>query len=444
MESIHRHWSLLLGIGLGGWFAQSASAGEFAYGLGYVGEYSDNIQRVQANPQEEFINSVVAGVVYRENGPALDAHLQAQAEYRNYQNDIYTDGQLYNADASLLWRISPQQLNWVLVDRYDQITRDVTLPNTPGNQVNANVLNTGPDIYIRLGQVNTLVLEFRYGNAAYSDASLNNYRYGASVRWMYAASTETSYSLNYQAEQTNYRDDIKNDNSLRQDLFLRADRRQARARFLLDLGVTKIDRDRAGETTGPVARLTWAQQLTSESSAGILIASEYLDAGTALLSTVTSPTPVPAAPPPATSTGGLTSDLYYQKRAEVFYKQGGGNIGLNTGAYYRDIDYEIALQDRIEAGWWLDVTYSPSSLLAATVYGSHMDTQYLSNDRNDRENEAGIRFLYRVNRNISATVDVWKTSHDSTDASQAYTDNRVLFSLLYSNSPLFVTSRTRR
>ena len=440
-ELLLTRWMLLLGVGLGGWYAQNASAGEIAFGLGYVGEYSDNIQRVPAARQDEQINSIVAGVAYRENGPALDAHVLTQAEYRDYRHDLYNDGPLYYADASLLWRIAPQRLNWVFVDRYDQITRNITLPDTPDNRINTNVLNTGPDLFIRLGSVNTLVLGMRYGRASYSEGDLDNSRYGASARWLYAANTEMTYSLNYEAEKIEYENVILNDSLMRHDLFVRADTHRARTRFLFDVGVTQIDRDRSGETSGYLARLTWTQQLTSGSSAGILLGSEFSDSGTVLLTTATSPTPAPGASPSTSIRGDVSSDFFYTKRAEIYYNRGGSSLGLNARVYYRDIDYEIILQDRYEAGGRLEVIYNPFSLLVITVYGSHLDTQYQSFTRDDRESETGIRFLYRINRNLSATLDGRKTWRYSTNALQEYTDNRALFSLLYSTSPLFSPSR---
>jgi len=425
---------------------QTTHAGELAYGVGYYVESSDNIRRTPTNTVDDVTNSVFAGFTYLENGPVLDAHLTALAEYRDYKYDTYNDGPLYYADASLLWRIAPQRLSWVLVDRYDQITRDTSLPDTRDNQVDANVLSTGPDIYVRLGQVNTLALELRYGKATYGQGygEADNSSYGGSLRWLYAANSEMTYSLNYQASQIYYDDEILNDNYSRQDFFVRAETHQARSRFLLDLGITKIDREKAGETNGPVARLTWSQQLTSESSASILLAGEYLDTGTDLLSTATSTTPVPGAPPPSNANGGITTDLYYQKRAELFYGLSGGYLGLNLRAFYRDIDYESVPQDRLESGEMLDVTYNTSSALATTIYGRHMDVHYQNVVRDDWENEAGIRFLYRLNRNVSATLDVWRSWRYSTDPLQEYTDNQVLLALLYSSSPLFAPTRRTR
>ena len=389
----------------------------------------------------EWINSALAGVAYRENAPALDAHLLAQAEYRDYMDDTYNDGMFYFADASLLWRIAPQRLNWVLVDRYGQLTRDISLPDTPDNRINTNVLTTGPDILIRLGQVNTLVFGLRYGNASYSEGSLDSNSYGASARWQYAANTEMTYSLNYEAVQLEYEDQILNDNFTRQDIFIRTDMHAARTRFQLDLGATQVNRDVAGETSGYLARLNWSQQLTSGSSAGMLVASEYLDAGTVFLSTATSPTVTPDVSSLTPATNEVSNDFYYTKRAEIYYARIDGSFGLNARAYYRDIDYEVAPQDRLEAGGRLDVTYSLFSLLAATVYGSHLDIQYQGFTRDDRESETGIRLQYRVNRTVSATLDGRKTWRYSTDALQEYTDHRVLFSLLYSSSPLFIPSR---
>ena len=319
--------------------------------------------------------------------------------------------------------------------------RDITHPGTPDNLVNANVLNTGPDLYIRLGRVNTLVLGLRYGNDSYSEGDLDSNRYGASARWQYAANAETTYSLNYEAQQVKYNNEILNENYMRQDLFIRAEKLQARARFSLDLGATRLDRDRTGETSGSLARLEWSQRLTSVSTAGILLASEYLDAGAVLLSTATSPTPIPGAPPSSSATVEATNDIFNMKHVEAYYNSSDSIFGLSARAFYRDIDYEIAPLDRHEAGGRLDVTFNPSGLLATTVYGSHLDIQYQSFTRDDRVSEAGIRFLYRINRNLSTTLDGRKTWRYSTDALQEYTDNRVLFSLLYSSSPLFTPVR---
>lgn len=437
--------AVFIGLLITGHCMQTSSAGELAYGIGYIGEYSDNIRRTPTAPRSEWINSAIAGAVYQENGPALDAHMLLQAEYRDYRQDEFKDGPLYFADTSLLWRISPQRLSWSLVDRYSQVTRDVTRPDTPDNRVNANVFSTGPDLSIRLGQVNTLVLGLRYGNAVYNEGDRDNNRYGGSARWQYAATSELTYSLNYETEAVKFGNATLNENTLRQGEFIRIDRHQARSSFVLDLGATQIERDRTGKTSGHLARLAWSQQLTSASSAGVVYTREYQDAETALLSTATNPVPAPGAPAPSSATNEATNNIFYTKRLETFYNRIDGSYGMGARVFIRNIDYidDVASsQDRQETGGRIDASYNPSGLLSTTAYGSYTDLRYQNNTRDDQESVAGIRFLYRLSRILGASLEGRRTWRNSNDALREYTDNRVLVALQYSSSALY--SPTRR
>lgn len=420
---------------------QVSHAGELAYGYGYFGEFSDNIRRTPTNQQSEWINSLLAGVAYRDNGPELDAHVNAQAEYRDYMNGTYNNGPLFSADASLLWRIAPQRLNWVFVDRADQLTRDVTQPDTPDNWVNSNVLSTGPDLFFRLGPLNTLVFGLRYGRATYSDSNLDNNSLGGSASWQYIVNSEMTYSLNYLSQDVRYVDDILNDNYVHQDAFIEINKHNPVASFLLDLGVTKIRRDSVGESRGNLFRLAGTRHLTPSSSAGVLLASEYLDAGTVLLSTATSPTQPPGVLPTPPVTTEATADIFHVRRVEMAYTSSDSSVGLNAQIYYRDIDYQISPQDRVETGGLAAVTYNLTGLVTTTAYGSHQNTHYLNFVRDDRANDIGVRFLYRVNRNISATLNAGVVWNSSSDPAYTFTDRRVLFSLQYSSGSLFTPAR---
>jgi len=123
------------------------------------------------------------------------------------------------------------------------------------------------------------------------------------------------------------------------------------------------------------------------------------------------------------------------------YTSSDSSVGLNAQIYYRDIDYQITPQDRVETGGLAAVTYNPSSLVTTTLYGSHQNTHYLNFVRDDRANDIGVRFLYRVNRNISATLNAGVVWNSSTDPAYTYTDRRVLFSLQYSSGTLFTPAR---
>ena len=427
---------------------QAVHAGEFGYGLGYIGEFSDNIRRVSVNPEDEKISSALIGIAYRENGPALDAFLLAQGQYNHYGNKTFPDGPTDYADASFLWRILPQQLTWFFTDRFDQITANASSPNTPDNRINTNVFYTGPDLSVRLGPVNTLVLGLRYGKTTYSEVvptgrpDLDNDRTGAVVRWLYASDKELTYSLNYETVKQKY-DDATVGRTTRHDAYVRADKRLVHARFELGLGATRLERYPPGSevpaSTGHLARLSWTQQIASGTSAGVRIASEYLDAGTALLSTATSPAPPGGGSPAPPASGNFTIDYFYSKRADVYYTRGDGNFGLNAAIYYRDIDYEVQPLDRKESGGRLDLTYNPSGVLSTTVYATYLSARYLNTlpPRDDQDNGTGLSFTYRLNPKLSATLDGRRSWRNSTIESRDYTDRRLVFSLVYASNSLF-------
>ena len=178
----------------------------------------------------------------------------------------------------------------------------------------------------------------------------------------------------------------------------RAERRQARARFRMDLGATRLDRDRTGGTSGNLARLEWSQQLTSVSTAGIQLAREYLDAGTVLLSTATSPTPAPGAPPSSSATGEVTNDFFYTKRAEAYYNRSDSSYGLSARAYYRDLDYEMSPQDRQEAGGRLMLHIIHPAFWQQRYTRSYLGVQYQSITRDDRRARLGSFLYRRLNR----------------------------------------------
>lgn len=431
--------SLLVSV----YLTRAVHADTYAFGAGYFGEHSDNIRRTPANTEAEWINSLIAGVAYQKTGSVLDANLLAQVEYRDYWRDTYEDGPLYFADASLLWRIAPERLHWFLTDRFSQITRDVTLPDTPDNRINANVLSTGPDAYIRFGQINTLVLGLRYGNTTDSDGVLDNDRYGGFARWQYAASKEVTYSLNYEYMQVRYANEVTDENLQRQDAFVRMDRRKGLSSIQLDLGATMLNRESTGDTTGLLARLTSIQQLTTISSTGLLLASEYLDAGAVLLSTTTSSVSESGIPTTTISPGGVTNDFFYTRRFAGYYKRNDDIYGLDARAFYRDLDYEVSPQDRREAGGRLEGSYNLFNALETSLYGSLVYSRYLSNPREDYENEVGIRFLYRMNSYLGAVLEGRSTWRYSTDASAEYTDNRIMISLTYSSGPSYVPRAER-
>jgi len=430
-----KRWSLAWGVGALGFFSAYAHADQFAYGVGYLGEYSDNITLAPTDPQSDWINSAILGIAYLNNGPDVAAQVRAQAQYRDYQNNVYPDGPLYYVDGAAIWNILPQTLSWSVTDRYDQLTADVTLPNTPNNWVNTNALSTGPDAFLHFGHRNTLVLGARYGAASFSDHQFDNSRAGGYANWVYAQTQELSYSINYQYQDVRYDNDVLNDNFIRNEYFVRADWRHLQDRFQFDIGTTRIEPQHAASVDGPTIRFQWTQRLSSDSTASILLGKDFLDSGLALLGTAYDPNLPSSTPPPTLINIASTGDFYTVRRAVTVFQYRPAGMSVTASAAYQGLDYWVTPQDRNESDFRLDYAYNPQGTLSTSLFGEQHNTSYQDFYRNDREYIAGIAFNYRATQEISAVIGAARHWRNSTDPLAEFTANIVSLSLVYASTP---------
>ncbi len=415
--------------------APCSGAGELAYGVGYLGIYSDNLERVSQNPRRDWLNAGIAGIGYLNSGPELVMRLNAQAQYQDYRYDVAPDGTIYYADTALVWNILPQFLSWTVMDRYDQVTVDPTLPDSPTNRVGANVVATGPDVHFRFGPVNTWSLGARYGNLAYAEGRTGYDRYSAYTAWGYRSSAELLYSLNYGYEQVDYEDTVTFDNFQRQDLFARAEWLRFDTSLVVDAGYTSIEQERGSGDDGLTFRVDGSHRLNPESTMGLLVAREFLDPGRALLATVTEAGTVGTSPPPPpVSTEGV-ADFYYALRAEMHYQYASATSSIEGRVFYRDIDYHTTPRDREETGLRLNLAFSPGATVVPGLFYYRTNIQYQEFTREDHFNETGARLLYRSTRNLSTILEYRYRWQTSSDPLLDYTENGILLSMVYTSNP---------
>lgn len=435
---------LLLGI------AVPLHAGEFAYGLGYSVSRSDNITRVPADERGETTHSYLLGFAWLERTTDFSARALAQAEYRDYQDDIFSDEAVYYLSSSMLWTISPQRFTWSLEDAYEQVRIDTTQADTPANRANVNVFSTGPDIYIRFTPINTLALGARAGNVYTGSADVDNDRFSSSARWLYQATSSSTYSLNFQLQDVNYEDSVRNDDFTRHDLFLRADYRPSRSQYVLDAGISQINLDRGNDADGSLVRLSWTRQLTPESSFGMSATGEFSDTGTDILSASNAAAAAASATEPVStsvstslSSDAVTSDVYYAKRGYLFYSRRGTQVALELSGSTQELDYETTAQDRKETGGRAEITFYYSGATTLRLFAEHARVEYQNIVRRDADRDYGIRLGYRLSRSVSLGLEGTRDIRRSTDATDDYEENRAVLSLLYGSSPLYTPVATR-
>lgn len=420
-------------------------AGQGAYGFGVATEQSSNIRQSANDPVSERINSVVGGVAYGEDTADFTGRVAAQVERRDYADDTFDDETIVNLDAAALWTILPGRFTWTFVDSARQVTLNPTLPDTPVNRAASNVVETGPDVFFHFNPRQRLVLGARAGNVYVGDTVLDNSRYGAMVRWVQDFAPQLSASLNAEHLSVRYDDDSVNENFDRRDLFLRAESRRPYTEIALDGGVTRIQRDRTGDLDGSLLRLQVQRTISGTSHLGLSASAGYSDIGGHLLRYVTPPrTPIDRAIPPHSTTDVISSDINYTREADLFYSYGGARFGANARLEARNLEFETApTGDRDESGVVLDLSYNFSVRLVGTIFGNRRDIHYQEIDRDDQDQEVGVRLSYRAQRNLIVTTDARRTERDSSIPTNDFVDKRFFVSLMYSTGSLY-NPTTRR
>jgi hypothetical protein len=430
-------------LALYGCASRPVLAGDLDYGLGYIGEHSTNIAQVPEGEQSAWTHSAIAGVGYRETSRELTAGLRAQAEYRTYYPELYQNGMLYFLDGSAIWSISPEQFTWSVSDRFDYGLLNPSAPSTPANRSSYNAFETGPDYYLHFSSTNTLSLGARYGNVKYSDLEASNVRYGADGRWIYRLSEATQLSLNYEVDKVDYENDVVNVDYRRYNGFLRMESQQARSHFSFDAGYTRIKRERGDDFSGPLDRLSWTVQLTSESNLGLFLSREYQDAGSVALSSATDPDLAPGTPTATPVTNLVSGDMFLVRSSELYYHRLGGAFSTTLGLFNRDFDYRISPLDRRESGGSFEIAHDPAGILTTRVFGSETKAHYADFVQDDVMRDVGAGITYRATHNLSFLAEGHRTRRSSTNPLLAYTDDRVLVSLIYSSGPLFAPAPRR-
>lgn len=418
-----------------GYWVNDLEASPFNYNLGYRAEYSDNITRIpsERDAQSELINTVNAGFSYLENTGTVNTRVLANVAYNQYYHETFENQTTLSLNAYGEAFFVQRTLSWVATDSFQRLQIDPLLPDTPTNQQNSNAWVTGPNAYLRLGAVDTVIFEGRYGQSWVENLDIDNDRYSYAARWVHRISTRSILSLNYEYLDVDYENDTLNSDLSRHNYFLRASVIDARTRFTFDLGRTRIEREGFTSVDDWLIHMTASMQAATTSLAGLSYRREYSDTGGELLSSSTDPSQGPAMP--ILGTDVVTSEPFYLHGGDLFYTYRGVVVPWTMRAFYRDIDYQISPTDRQEWGVTFDARYLYSSSVYFQLFGSYSVLSFDQLLREDQDSNVGLSFAYRMTPNLQAALEVRRFGRRSTVINQDYIDNRAALTLIYGSSP---------
>jgi hypothetical protein len=453
-----------------GWVcAAPIHAGQSDFGVGLGLTYDSNIGRSETNPQREWIQALIGGFAYQENTIDVTARVLAQVEKRHYYRDTNVDDTGGIFDGSMVWNIRPRQLAWTVEDVFQEILVDITAPNTPSNLTKANALNTGPDFTLLLGSTNKAVIGGRYGRIDIKNSNRDTQRYTAYVRGLHMLSPQTTVSLNYEAGRVYFEPGAQTFEKLgREDLFGRFENRSALNSTAIDLGASRVAQSGSANcdlkptvtpnppqcNAGPnpqgvrLARVALSQVLSAQSTLRASLSDQISDTYTDLIAVLGGsalPTDGRAPAPIMTNTSAsfVSGDSYRSRFGSLAYVNNSGHFVYTLQAYERHVDFLTLDQDFNEraAGFVWSWLYSGGvSFNASAAYTKrHFD----GIDREDTDRIFGAGMVFRLNRNVTITMQGSRIKQQSTEALSSYTDNRVVLLLGYSSGPTYQVQSRR-
>lgn len=430
-------WAPILGV----WCSYSIAtteAAEFNFFVGYKGESTDNVGRVPRDTEHEWIDTLSTGFSYSDQWPNLTLRFAPGASYSHYRNETFEDQAQFTLTSIAVWSILPQRFLWTLEDNAGQTRRIATQPETPANIVTTNVFSTGPDLFLRLGAVNTLQLGARYADIYVEDSETDSRRATTYARWLYQATPRTVLSLNAERLDAISGNEQVSPNYRRDDVFAGIRSSLAHSTLALDLGKTRIERDGYPEVDSALGRLTWTHQLTATSTGGIGLDVQYGDTGSDLTASAAAANAPPVVPSPILSQNIVADDVFYAKRGELFYNYRGSAFNGGLRVFVRRTEFEVLSSgDREERGGSLDLVFPLTAASSLSLSGTQTETDFLNVSLNNNTDKTiSLRFDSRIRQSLVASIGVSRTERKSTDPAQEFVDNRLMLSLVYTSAPL--------
>jgi len=430
---------------LGGACATPIYAGESGFAVGLSLVHSSNIERVETNPQSEWIRALFVGLFYQESTIDVTARVLAQVERRHFYHHTSSDDTGGFLDGAAVWTILPRRFTWAVDDVFREVQVDIAAPSTPSNLTKSNSLSTGPDFTLSLSSTNSAVIGGRYGRFDVQNSINDNKRYTAYVRGVHALSPQAKLSLNYEAARVYFEPGAQVfPKILREDWFGRFENRSSINSTAIDVGTSRATQYEGPPLKGSrLARLTLSEALSSQSALRLTLSDQISDTYTDLVAGATSSTaPREAGIVALTGTTFASGDLYHSRRGDLAYVNNDGRFGYTLQAYGRRVDFETLDQDYQEKGGAFSWTWAHSGAMrfnASTIYAKRTLPSF---DRQDTDRTYGVSGTYRLNSNVTVTMDVGRIVRQSTLPLSSYVDNRVGLVLGYSSS--FTEVRSRR
>ncbi len=413
--------------------AGSAHGANLDYRLGVAALASNNVGLARTDTRDDTVLSPTLRFELAQTSSALMLTARGEIQYLDYLDNTFDDETRSELAGQMQWVIAPQRLHWVMEDYLSSQPTDVLNSFNPGNQQQVNVFNAGPRWFARLGEVTRAQAELRYSNTwAEKTKEFNGDRYNLAARVLHDFDPTSYAGFNAEVTRVGFDRPLAVDYD-RYDAFASYSARRTHVDVDIDLGYTRLDRDRDGSNnSAPLLRATLAWRLGGRHVVSSQFDHEFADAAR----DVASRAGLTDGPIIDTLTSAellANADVFRNTRIAASYRYTGERLSAQISPYVQRINYAAAsTPDQTSLGGFVsgDLRLRPRLSLGAQVSYERRRFDSLP-ARRDRDLLMRLSLTQVLTRHWSAQAGLQRRERDSSDALQSYNENLVSISVTY-------------
>jgi len=401
------------------------SAAIFEPGAGLGWQYSDNVGLSSDNQEADWgAVGYLGGSLLEEGGP-LTYGIGGTLTYQRYANKSFDNQTYFNLNAAARWAQVENRLNWLVNDYFTQTPINSLGRDVPTNIENSNVFSIAPDIIFPYSNGHLFQISPFFRDYYYETSNSDNQQYGLNAGWSYPLYRTMRVGVNAGMTDVNYDQDSSSRDYTRSQLRAVVSGSRPHSDYSINLGTSRISRDKGNDQTGFGGGLTYRYTITGHSSVNAYISTNLTDSSQTFFDSEVNP-----------ETGNpdnvqTSNETFRDNAMTLEYIRDDDTLDSRIWGELRDLDYDEALNDRKVQELGADLAYSINVYLTTSVFGSYVRYKETDIGRTDKRYILGGRVRYSFSRKLSVNASLQYLKRDSTQADSNYDEFSALVGVVY-------------
>lgn len=398
--------------------------------------YDDNVRLTAEDPLEQYMFRSGLGFLVNENSASVQASIDGRLEYWDYRDNTYSDSVQGTLTGRVNWIALPERLSFTLENSLELQPVDNFEPDSPDNRQQINVLSLGPNLYFNWNRTFRGLAELRYvDTSAQETENYDSQRIGLALRAVKSLNASSNLSLNAQALQVDFDNDLLTRDYRRNDLFMQYQRTDTKLDLRLDAGYSRIDYEQGEDSSHSLLRADIGWRPSERSRFSLTAADQLSDAASAAIYAVADTTTTTTIPDSLlTGNTNINPSVYEERSVFLSYAYTAARFSFTISPYEQRIDYlDAGGLDENNRGTALNLSYRVQTDLTLSANMEVERTRYPQLDRTDDTVRYGFSLLKQWSRHWASSLSYAHYDRDSPQPSANVKQNIYYLSMIYQN-----------